>query len=114
MILTLQNTSRVYKTCIKSTIFFPAEVFNTEESGFSTRRAGRGRVKAIMRSKERSYAIDVDWKNNTKQVKLRQLVSTDRRVWTFLTVILNVRKTIGSLRTELCRIQPPSYLLVRL
>lgn len=57
------------------------QVFNLDESGFSTRTAARARAKALMRSNGRNNSVELKWSANAEHATVMPVVSADGKVW---------------------------------
>lgn len=62
------------------------QVFNIEESGFSTRTASHSRAKAFFDSHGRSNFVELKWSANAQHVTIMHVVSADGRAWSLLAV----------------------------
>jgi len=59
-----QNLARVEQVYKEYKILHPAQIFNLDESGFSTRTGTRARPEAVMRTNARGNAIQINWNGN--------------------------------------------------
>ena len=64
-----------------------AQIFNLDESGFSTRTAFRARAKAAMETQGRNNSVEMKWSSNACHVTLMLVVSADGRVWAPLAIL---------------------------
>ena len=58
-----------------------AQIFNLDESGFSTKTAYRARAKGVMEASGRSNSIELKWSSNADHVTLMPIFSADGRAW---------------------------------
>lgn len=110
--------ARLIKVYQEFNITSAAQVFNLDESGFSTRTAGRGRVKAVMRGKGRNNSIDLDWSRNAEHITLMPVVSADGRAWTPVAILPGVRTKFrerpdGTRETPASFLPPSAYVCYR-
>ena len=80
---------RVYK---EFNITSGAQIFNLDESGFSTRTAFRARAKAGMETHGRNNSVEIKWSSNGSHVTLMPVVSADDRVWAPLAILPGKRE----------------------
>ena len=57
------------------------QIFNLDETGFSTKTAYRTRAKGVMEAKGRSNGTDLKWSANAYHVTLMPIVSADGCAW---------------------------------
>ena len=73
--------ARLKKAYTRFEIVSPAQVFNIDESGVSTRTGGRGKGKAAMNAEGRSNAVELEFSSNAEHVTLMPVVSADGKAW---------------------------------
>ena len=86
-----------------------AQIFNLEESGFSTRTAFRARGKAAMDRQGRSNSTELKWAGNAAHVTIMPVVSADGTVWTPVAILYGKRAKYR-IREDSARETPASYL----
>jgi len=65
----------------------PQQVFNLDESGFSSRTASRARAKAVMESRGHSNSVELKRSSNAEHVTLMPVFSADGSAWTPVAII---------------------------
>ena len=86
-----------------------AQIFNIDESGFSTRTAFRARAKAAMELQGRSNSTELKWAGNAAYVTIMPVVSADGTVWTPV-AILPGKRAKYRIREDGSRETPACYL----
>ena len=86
-----------------------AQIFNLDESGFSTRTAFRARAKAAMDGQGCSDSTALKWAGNAAHVTIMPVVSADGTVWTPV-AILPGKRAKYRIRGDVSREKPASYL----
>ena len=86
-----------------------AQIFNLDESGFSTRTAFRVRAKAAMERQGRSNSTELKWAGNAAHVTIMPVVSADGTVWTPV-AILRGKRAKYNIREDGSHETPASYL----
>ena len=71
--------SRLQQAYNEYNICSGAQIFNLDESGFSTETAYRARAKGVMEASGRSNSIELKWSSNADHVTLMPVVSADGR-----------------------------------
>ncbi|PXF46225.1 hypothetical protein BWQ96_04010 [Gracilariopsis chorda] len=83
-----KNFARLKQVFNEYKITKPEQVFNIDESGFSTRTTSRSRAKAVFDAKGRSNSVELNWATNAQQhVTMMAVVSADGRAWSPLAVL---------------------------
>ena len=67
------------------------QVFNLDESGFSTRTASRARAKAVMETCGMSNAVGLKWSANAYHVTLMPVASADGTAWRPIAILSGKR-----------------------
>ena len=86
-----------------------AQIFNLDESGYSTRTVFRARAKAAMQSQGRSNSTELKWSSNAAHVTIMPVVSADGTLWTPI-AILPGKRAKYKIRANGLRETPASYL----
>lgn len=86
-----------------------SQIFNIDESGFSTRKAGRGRAKAIMRKEGRSNSVELSWSQNADHVTLMPVVSADGSAFSPIAILPGCNAKFR-IRSDNTRETPSDYL----
>ena len=86
-----------------------AQIFNPDESGFSTLTAFRAREKAAMERQGRSNSTELKWAGNAAHVTIMLVVPADGTVWTPV-AILPGKRAKYRIREDGSRETPASYL----
>lgn len=73
--------ARLVRAYIFFNIVSPRQVFNIDESGVSSRTGGRGKGKAVMRSKGRSNSVELEFAGNAEHLTVMPVISADGKPW---------------------------------
>ena len=76
-----EHFARLTQVYEKYVITSGAQIFNLDESGFSTRMAHRARAKAFGEKQSRSNARQMKWSKNADHVTIMPIVSADGRIY---------------------------------
>lgn len=104
-----EHFARLKQMNTESQVTSGAQIFNLDESGFSTRTAFRARAKAAMQSQGRGHSTELKWSSNASHVTIMPVFSADGTLWTPIDILPGKREK-HRIRADRCCETPSSYL----
>ena len=95
-----------------------AQIFNLDESGFSTKTDYRARAKGVTEASGRSNSIELKWSSNADHVTLMPIVSANDRAWDPVAIAPGKRakyriRPDGSRETPICYLPENARIIYR-